>query len=61
MKLGTEEEKLILCGSQTSGGLLIVEEESAVSIVIEILKENDIHIQSCGCLVKKGDMLITVI
>lgn len=61
VKLNTEEEKLILCDPQTSGGLLIGVEENAVSQVVELLKENDIHTQPFGRLVKRGNTLITVV
>jgi len=61
VKLNTEEEKLILCDPQTNGGLLIAVEESAVPQVIELLKENDIHTQPFGRLVKRGNRLITVV
>jgi selenide, water dikinase len=61
VKLNSEEEKLILCDPQTNGGLLIALEESAVSQVMGMLKENDIHTQPFGRLVKRGDVLITVV
>lgn len=61
VKLNTDEEKLILCDPQTSGGLLIAVEESAVSQVIGMLDENDIQTQPFGRLVKRGNMLITVV
>ena len=51
---------MILCDPQTSGGLLIAVEESALSSVIEILKENDIYTEPFGSLVKRGDTLISV-
>jgi len=60
IKLDSEQEKLILCDPQTSGGLLIAVEESAVSNVIEVLKENNIYTQAFGRLVQNGDTLITV-
>jgi selenide,water dikinase len=50
-----------LCDPQTSGGLLIAVEENAVSQVIGMIKENDIHTQPFGRLVKRGNMLITVV
>jgi selenide,water dikinase len=59
--LKTEEEKLILCDPQTSGGLLIAVEESALHQVLDLLKENDIHTQPFGRLVKRGNALITVV
>lgn len=61
VKLNTEEEKLILCDAQTSGGLLIAVEESSVPQVIKMLKENDIHTQPFGRLTKRGNALITVV
>lgn len=61
VKLNSEEEKLILCDPQTSGGLLIAVEESAVPRVIGLLRENDIHTQPFGRLVMRGDVLITVV
>ncbi len=61
VKLNTEEEKMILCDPQTSGGLLIAVEEHAVSQVIEMLRENHIHTQPFGRLLKRGNTLITVV
>jgi len=59
--LRTEGEKLVLCDPQTSGGLLIAVEESSVPQVVELLKENDIHTQPFGRLVKRSNTLITVV
>ncbi len=61
VQLNTEEEKLILCDAQTSGGLLIAVEEIAVPQLIEMLNENGIYTQPFGHLVKRGDALITVV
>ncbi|MCF6332758.1 MAG: selenide, water dikinase SelD [Draconibacterium sp.] len=61
VKLSTEEEKLILCDPQTSGGLMIAVEESSVPQVIKILNENYIHTQPFGRFTKRSGTLITVV
>ncbi len=61
VKLSTEEEKLILCDPQTSGGLMIAVEESSVPQVIKILNKNHIHTQPIGRFTKRSGTLITVV
>ena len=61
VKLKNEDDKLILCDPQTSGGLLLAVEPNALSQVTEILNANDISTEVFGRLIKKNESLITVI
>ena len=61
VKLKKEDDKLILCDPQTSGGLLLAVEPNALSQVIEMLNKNDISTEPFGRLIKKNESLITVI
>ncbi len=61
VKLRSDLEKLILCDPQTSGGLLIAVKPSATNQVLSILEKNNIKTQVFGCLIKKGDKLISII
>ncbi|MBN1159487.1 MAG: selenide, water dikinase SelD [Bacteroidales bacterium] len=61
IQLREENDKIILCDPQTSGGLLIAVEEPAVNEVEYLLKENGIESVSFGCLYPKNKILIKVI
>lgn len=61
VKLSSDDDKLILCDPQTSGGLLIAVEKSAVPSLTIILKENNCETQVFGHLINKTDSLISVI
>ncbi|MDP4209992.1 MAG: selenide, water dikinase SelD [Bacteroidota bacterium] len=61
IQLKDENNKLVLCDPQTSGGLLIAVEDGAVNEVEAILKENNIEAQALGYLVPRSDILIKVI
>ncbi len=59
--LKDENDKWILCDPQTSGGLLIAVEDSAVTEVENLLKQNHIKPVSFGNLTKRSEILIKVI
>ena len=61
VKLKTPEDKLILCDPQTSGGLLLAVEESALSEVKSILEKNELNTSVFGYLTKQKEDLITVV
>lgn len=61
VKLKDEDDRFVLCDPQTSGGLLLAIEESAIPRVTKILEESSIEAQVFGRLIKKEDSLITVI
>lgn len=61
IQLKEESSKAILCDPQTSGGLLIAVEESAVKEVEEVLKKNQIKAQTFGFLTARKDVLIEVV
>lgn len=61
VKLRNENEKLILCDPQTSGGLLLAIQDNAISQVKDLLAMHNITTQVFGRLVKKKDRLIYVI
>jgi len=59
--LKEENHKAILCDPQTSGGLLIAVEDSAIKEVEKILKDHKIETQSLGYLTKRMNVLIIVV
>ena len=61
IQLKNEDDKAILCDPQTSGGLLIAVEESAINEVEALLKQNGIEPQSLGYLTERKDILIKVV
>jgi selenide,water dikinase len=61
IQLKSENQKLLLCDPQTSGGLLIAVEEKALKQVNQLLEENNIYTESFGRLLKKENELIRVI
>ncbi len=61
VKLRSPEQKLILCDPQTSGGLLIAVEESALLQVTQLLENNNLNTQVFGRLIKRQETLIQVI
>ncbi|PVX51863.1 selenophosphate synthase [Balneicella halophila] len=60
VKLSSEKDKFILCDPQTSGGLMIAVESSAVEEVKSLLAKENIHVQSFGKLIERKEDLITV-
>ena len=61
VKLKTDDDKLILCDPQTSGGLLLAVEESALSEVKTILEKNGLNTAVFGVLTKQNEELIRVV
>ncbi len=61
IKLRSDEEKLILCDPQTSGGLLIAVEESGIEKVTSIMKDHGFNSAPFGRLVKNPTVRITVL
>lgn len=61
VNLSSPDQKLILCDPQTSGGLLIAVEESALLQVTQLLKNNNLNTQVFGRLIKKQETLIQVV
>lgn len=59
--LYNENDKLILCDPQTSGGLMIAVEDSACAAVEELLKKHHMPSQSFGKFHPSDKVLITVI
>jgi selenide,water dikinase len=61
IKLANEEQKYILCDPQTSGGLLIAVEDSAVPELEALLISRNLISHSFGYLKSKGEFVIEVI
>ena len=61
VQLKEESNKLILCDPQTSGGLLIAVENSAIDEVESLLTENNIDPVSFGKLHTRSEVLINVV
>lgn len=60
VQLRSDDHKLILCDPQTSGGLMIAVESSAIAGVKNLLAKEGIQVASFGKLVKRGERLIVV-
>ncbi len=58
--LQKEEDKLILCDPQTSGGLMIAVSKEAIEEVKVVLAKNDMPIEPFGKLVKPSSSLVLV-
>jgi selenide,water dikinase len=61
VKLKSEDDKLLLCDPQTSGGLLLAVEESSLDEVKAILEQNELNTSVFGYLTKQKEELIKVI
>jgi selenide, water dikinase len=61
VQLKEESDKSILCDPQTSGGLMIAVEESAIPEVETLLKNNNIDPVEFGQLIPQTDVLIKVV
>ena len=61
IQLKADDQKLILCDPQTSGGLLIAVEDFAIDELMILLKKNNIETEVFGKMVEKSDKLITII
>ncbi len=59
--LSNEKQNLILCDPQTSGGLLLAVDDSAINEVKDILITHKIEPVEFGRLIKRKEKLITVI
>lgn len=59
--LENEEQRILLCDPQTSGGLLLAVRKDAVEQVEELLMEYNVPAQSFGQLVAKRAQLIEVV
>ncbi|WP_372772992.1 selenide, water dikinase SelD [Mangrovibacterium sp.] len=60
IKLRTDDEKLILCDPQTSGGLLIAVEPAEAAKIEEILERHGFQTHPFGFLKDKAEFLIEV-
>ena len=56
----TEEQKAILCGPQTSGGLLVAVDPNSVQTIIEIAKDAGIDLYEVGELKPKSESDVVV-
>ncbi len=61
VKLKNEEDKLLLCDPQTSGGLLLAVEPGTIQEVIKLLEENELNTSVFGHLTTQTENLIRVI
>ena len=60
VQLQSDSDKLILCDPQTSGGLMIAVEPSAVAEVKSLLAKEGFEVESFGKFVERGEKLIVV-
>ncbi len=60
VKLKSDDDKLLLCDPQTSGGLLLAVEKGSVEEVQEILRRNELESEVFGKLTIQNEHLITV-
>ncbi len=60
VELRFDEDKFILCDPQTSGGLMIAVEPSAIAEVKSLLAQEGLQVKSFGKMVKRGERLIVV-
>ena len=60
VQLRNENEKLLLCDPQTSGGLMVAVEDEAVDQVVSILGDHEISYQPFGSFLPRTETLITV-
>jgi selenide,water dikinase len=61
IQLKDVSNKSILCDPQTSGGLLIAVEETAINEVEALLNKNGVGTQALGYLTERKNVLITVV
>ena len=57
----TQQQREILCDAQTSGGLLIIVEESGLAPFLEMSKQHDLNLEAIGKTRLKGDNVVEVI
>ena len=60
VELRFDEDKFILCDPQTSGGLMIAVEPSAIAEVKSLLAIEGLQVESFGKMMKRGEKLIVV-
>lgn len=56
----TEEQQIILCDAQTSGGLLVIVKADAVPAFLEITKGHGLELESIGRTCPKMEHLIVM-
>lgn len=61
IQLKSESDKAILCDPQTSGGLMIAVDDSAIAAVEQLFTDNGIEAIPFGILTEMNDVLIKVI
>ncbi len=61
LKLLDEEQRLILCDPQTSGGLLIAVNEKNTGQVEKILRDQNLHARAIGRIESQGAEIIKMI
>lgn len=60
VELRFDEDKFILCDPQTSGGLMIAVEPSAIAEVKSLLAQEGLQVEPFGKMMKRGEKLIVV-
>ena len=60
VQLLSDSDRFILCDPQTSGGLMIAVEPSAIAEVKSLLAKEGLQVESFGKFVKRGERLIVV-
>ena len=61
IQLKNDNDKLILCDPQTSGGLLVAVEDAYINEVENLFKDNGLNLSPFGYLKDKEDILIKVV
>lgn len=61
ISLGSEEQRILLCDPQTSGGLLLAVRKDAVDEVEALLKAHNLPAQSFGQLIPQTTQIIEVV
>lgn len=57
----SDEQKLVLCDAQTSGGLLVIVKKDCSSEFLEIAASQGLSLEPIGYTCKRSDKLIQVI
>lgn len=61
IQLKEDDQKAILCDPQTSGGLLVAVDETAITQVEKILSNHSMETKPLGYLTERTDVLISVV
>lgn len=61
VRLSREDQKILLCDPQTSGGLLIAIEDNAVPELETLLRQHNMDLTPFGKMREKDDVLINVV